>query len=175
MDAKKSKLSLTMNWGLMLGLALIVFHLVQYMMDIYKAPLWATLVNYAIIIAGIVWGQIKCRDELNGGYISYGSALGTGVMVSLFSSIVFAFYFIILTKLIDTGYMDKVLETVEEAYIEAGLSDEQIETAMGMVQKFMSPFLTAISTIFSYVFMGTIISLITSIFIKREEPVFKEE
>ena len=175
MEEKKSNLNVTMTWGLVVGLALIILSLVLYIMNIYKAPTWVGILNYALIIGGIVMAQLKYRNNILDGYITYGKAVGTGVLVSLFASIIYAFYFIILTKFIDTGYMDKVLETVEQAYAEQSLSEDQIAAALEMSKKMMTPIMMALSTVFGFVFMGTLFSLITSIFIKKEAPLFGSE
>ncbi|HOP04761.1 MAG TPA: DUF4199 domain-containing protein [Tenuifilaceae bacterium] len=163
-----------MTYGLILGLALIIMHVLQYVMDVYKPPFWVSLLNYAIIVAVIVYGTIRYRDDSLGGNISYGKALGFGVLISLFASIVYGLYFFLLTSVIDKGYMDGVYTMIEETYIEMGMSDDQIETAMDMVKKFQNPVFMVLSSVFSFVMMGTVFSLITSIFLKKEAPIFDE-
>lgn len=161
-----------MLYGLFLGIALVFIHIVQYVMDVYNPPFWVSLISYAAMIGIILWGQKKYRDEELGGFISYGKSLGFGVLVSLFSAIIYGFYFFILVGIIDTAYMSKLLEVIIEKYEEMGMTDDQIEAAVEMVKKFQSPIITVVSTIFSFVFMGTIFSLITSIFVKKEKPLF---
>ncbi|HPD96142.1 MAG TPA: DUF4199 domain-containing protein [Tenuifilaceae bacterium] len=175
MEENKSNLNLTMTWGLFLGLVLIVLHLITYLMGVYKSPSWLGILNYVVIIGAMVMAQLKTRNDLQGGYITYGKSLGTGILVALFSSIIYAFYFIILTKFIDPSYMDKMLEVVEELYYQKGMPEDQIQMAMEMARKFTTPIFTALSTMFGFVVMGTIFSLITSAFIKRQEPMFTEQ
>ena len=171
-NQKPSMFKSAMTYGLILALALIVMHLIQYMMDMYKTPLWVSILTYIVIIAGIIYGTIRFRDDELKGYISYGKALGSGVLISLFSSIVYGFYFYLLAGVIDPNYLENVFKTMEQAYFEAGMTYEQIDMAMAMVRKFQSPIIMMISSIFTFTFMGTIFSLITSIFIKKEEPLF---
>jgi putative exporter of polyketide antibiotics len=162
-----------MTYGLILALGLIVFHLLQYIMDVYKPPTWVSLLNYAIIIGGIVYGTIRFRNDELGGYISYGRSLGMGVLISVFASIVYGFYFYLLTAVIDPGYMENVFKMLEETYLEMGMDYDQVETTMGMVKKFQTPLLMVLSNVFGFTFIGTIFSLIVSIFIKKEEPLFE--
>lgn len=175
MEEKKSNLNVTMTWGLVVGLALIILSLILYIMNIYTAPTWVGVLNYALIIGGIVMAQLKYRNNILDGYITYGKALGTGVLVSLFASIIYAFYFIILTKFIDTGYMDKVIEALEQTYAEKGMNEDQIAATLEMSKKMMTPIMMALSTVFGFVFMGTLFSLITSIFVKKDAPLFGNE
>jgi uncharacterized protein involved in cysteine biosynthesis len=172
---EKQNVSNTKNamiYGLILGVILILFHLVQYILGIYKAPGWVSILNYAIIIGGIVYGTIRFRDDNLGGYISYSKALGSGVLICLFASIIYGFYFYILTSIIDPAYMENVHKVVEETYLEMGMDADQVENMMEMVKKFQTPVIMVLSSVFGFTLMGFVFSLITSIFIKKEEPLF---
>lgn len=171
-DQKVNPMKSAMTYGLILALALIVFHLVQYLMDVYKPPMWVNILNYAVIVGGIVYGTIRFRDDELGGYISYGRALGFGVLITLFASVVYGFYLYLLTAVIDPSYMEGLHRVIEETYLELGMDEDQVETMMTAVKKFQTPLMMLISSIFSFTLMGTIFSLITSIFIKKEEPLF---
>jgi hypothetical protein len=56
----------------------------------------------------------------------------------------------------------------EEALQKKGMSDEQIEAGMAMTSKMMTPGIMAISALFGSVFIGTIISLVSAIFVKKQ-------
>lgn len=161
-----------MTYGLYMGLGLIVVHVGQYMFDVYKAPWWLSIINYAIIVGVIILGTINLRNKELGGYISYGKALGQGVLISLSASIIFGFYFGLLTGVIDKSYMDGMYNMIAETYLDAGMDYDQVEVMMETVKKVQSPALMTISQIFGTTVMGTVISLITSIFVKKEEPLF---
>lgn len=165
----------SMNYGLIMGVGLVILSLLVYLVGVVRPPFWVSLINYAIMIGVIVYGTKKYRDEVLGGGITYGQALGFGVMISLFASIIFAFYMLLNTKVIDPGFVDKMLELTEEELLNKGMPDEQIEAALSMSKKFMSPMFMTISTLFGTVFIGTLFSLITSIFLKKEKSPFEEE
>jgi hypothetical protein len=171
-NTSNSPVKSSMLYGLYLGIALVFIHIIQYVMDVYNPPFWVSLISYAAMIGIIFMGQKKYRDEEIGGFISYGKSLGFGVLISLFAAIIYGFYFFILVGIIDTTYMSKLLEVIIEKYEEMGMTDDQIEVAVEMVKKFQSPIITVISSIFTFVLMGTIFSLITSIFVKKEKPLF---
>jgi hypothetical protein len=171
-NTSSSPVKSSMLYGLYLGIALVFIHIIQYIMDIYNPPIWVSLISYAAMIGIIFWGQKKYRDEELGGFIPYGKSLGFGVLISLFAAIIYGFYFFILVGIIDTEYMSKLMDVIIEKYEEMGMTDDQIEVAVEMVKKFQSPIITVVSSIFSFVLMGTIFSLITSIFVKKEKPLF---
>jgi hypothetical protein len=161
-----------MTSGLIMGIALVIFSLFIYIIGIIKPPFWVSLIQYVIIIGGIVYGTIKFRNEDLGGEISYSKALGFGILICVFASIISGIYTILLMTVIDPEYMTKMMSAIEEEYVKLGLSEEQIDASMKMVSKMQSPIIMAITTVISFAFMGTIFSLITSAFIKKENPIF---
>lgn len=162
-----------MTYGLFVGIALIVLSLLTYIMGVIKPPFWVSLLQYVIIIAGIVYGTKKFRDEELGGEIAYSKALGFGVLICIFASIIVGIYMIIYMKFIDPEFMNKLMSIMEEEYAKAGLSEEQIDATMGMVSKMQSPIIMALGTVFTFSFMGTIFSLVTAAFLKKEKPIFE--
>ena len=162
-----------MNSGLILGIALVVYSLIIYIVGVIKPPFWVGIINYLLIIGGIIYGTKKFRDDDLGGEISYSKALGFGVLICVFASIISGIYTILLTTVIDPEYMTKLISAIEEEYVKAGLSEDQIETTMKIVGKMQSPLFMAISTIIGFAFMGTIFSLVTSAFLKKEKSIFE--
>lgn len=162
----------TMTWGLFLGIALVLIHLIPYAANIMKPPLWLTLLMYAAMIGGVIMGQIKHRNNDLGGYITYGRAFACGMLVMIFASIVYALYFIILTQWFDPNYINKMLDETTQILAQNGLTDEQIETALQMSKQMITPLFTLFSSILSYAIWGAIFSLITSAIVKRTPSVF---
>lgn len=162
-----------MNYGLIMGVALVILSLITYLAGAIKAPTWVSFINYAIMIGIIIWGTMKYRDEVLSGAISYGNALGFGVLISLFAGIIVAVFTFLLTTVIDPDYIGKILALTEEELVKRGMSDDQIEAAIEMQKKFMSPLIISVSALFGMVVMGFIFSLITSIFLKKEKSPFE--
>lgn len=174
MESKNNPmLKSAMNSGLILGIALVVYGLIIYIMGMIKPPFWVGIINYLLIIGGIIYGTKKFRDEDLGGEISYSKALGFGVLICVFASIISGIYTILLTTVIDPEYMSKLISEIEAEYVKSGLSEDQIETAMKFVGKMQSPIFMAISTVIGFAFMGTIFSLVTSVFLKKEKSIFE--
>jgi len=162
-----------MTSGLILGIALVVYSLILYILGVIKPPFWVGLINYAVIIGGIIYGTKKYRDDDLGGEISYSKALGFGILVCVFASIISGIYMILLTTVIDPEYMTKMLSAFEEEYVKMGMTEEQIDASMKMMTKMQSPIFMAVSSVIGFAFMGTIFSLITSAFLKKEKSIFE--
>lgn len=162
-----------MNYGLIMGVTLVILGLITYLAGAVKTPTWVSFINYAIMIGIIIWGTKKYRDEVLSGAISYGNALGFGVLISLFAGIIVAVFSFLLTTVIDPDYIGKILTIAEEELVNRGMSDDQIEAAIEMQKKFMTPLIISISSLLGMVVMGFIFSLITSIFLKKEKSPFE--
>ncbi len=172
-NQSNSKVKNSMTYGLIMGVALVALSLITYIAGIVKPPFWVSLLNWAIFIGFIIYGTTKYRDDVLGGSISYGNALGFSVLICIFGSIISTFYMLLFITVIDPDFISKLLEITEEELLNKGMSEDQIEAGMAMTKKFMNPAIMTISGFFGSVFMGTIFSLITSIFIKKDKPLFQ--
>jgi uncharacterized membrane protein (DUF485 family) len=156
-----------LNWGIIIGIVLIIYSLIMYFLGL-SLQKWVAYINYILIIGGIIYSTIQYRDTVLDGSITYGKALGFGTLVIMFGSIITALYAYVFYKYIDPGMITKILEMAEEEMVNKGLPDEQIEMALEMQSKFMKPGLMALMSIPVSALMGFLFSLITSIFLKKD-------
>ncbi|MDX1286203.1 MAG: DUF4199 domain-containing protein [Draconibacterium sp.] len=152
--------------GIYLGVVLILVSVVLYVAGLSFAN-WAQYVSYPILIAGAIWAQVNFKKEL-GGEMTYGQALGVGLMAIIFASVLSGIYTYILFAIIDPSLQEQALLVAEQKLVEQGrLSQEQIDAALGMQAKFMKPPIMAVMAVVGGAFIGLIISLITAIFTKK--------
>jgi hypothetical protein len=175
MEQKSTFWKSAMVYGLYLALVLTLFSVILYVSGL----ILNTKVGYVSIvltIAGIVIAQINYRNRELNGVISYGQAVGFGVAIMLFAGIVTALYTIVLYTFIDPSLIDQMKAVQEEAMLGKGMSEDQIEAAMSMTSKMMTPAWMSVMGLFGSVFSGTIVSLLTSIFVKKQpnEDTFDE-
>ncbi|MBL4586846.1 MAG: DUF4199 domain-containing protein [Flavobacteriales bacterium] len=159
------------NWGGILGLALIVYSLALYLLGLNESQS-AQWLSYLIIAAFIFIASKAKRTEL-GGYISYGQALGNGVGVAFFASIMVAFYTYVFFHFIDPDMLEQLILRAEDQLYENGMPDDQIEMAMSYTRKLMQPGPMAFMVVLTYTFVGFIVSLITSAIVKKEDSSFE--
>jgi hypothetical protein len=74
----------------------------------------------------------------------------------------------IIYAIIDPGLVDKQLAMAEEQMVSRGTPQAAIDAGMSFTEKIMKPGVLAITSIFATLLFGTIISLIVSIFVKKE-------
>ena len=155
----------------MLGVASILISLVNFSFgDVYK-PHWSiSLISFVVSVVFIVLG-LKALKESNGNLLSLGESLKTGFGIALISGIISIIYFFAFTNFIEPDYFVNVAKVQEATLIETypNFTDEQMESAMAMSQKFSGiGMMSAIIKIMS-LFFGFIISLISGLIMKRTE------
>lgn len=164
----------SMNFGAIVGLAFIVYAVILFVFGLTESKT-AGYINYLILIAGIFVGTKQFRDNYNNGLISYANALGSGTLISLFASIIMAFYMYIFMQYIDPDAMDKMMVLAEESLLDRGIPEDQIEMQMEMSKKLISPGFVSIITIPTFTFFGFLFSLITSAILKKEGDPFNTD
>jgi len=167
MENKPNVWKNAMNGGIIVGVVLIIYSILMYFLDL-SLEKWVSWVSYIFFIGGIVYTTIQYRDNVLGGSISYAQALGFGVLVMFFASILTAVYSFVFMTYIDPDFVGKIMEMTQQQMLDQGLSEEQVEQAMEMQKGFMKPGIMALITVPTYAFIGFIFSLITSIFLKKE-------
>ena len=175
MEKKVSVWQATLNSGLILGLALVIYTLLLYFLDqTFNQKLG--YVSILILIAGLVLGVKSFRDDARGGIMSYGQGVGAGTIIGLYAGIIGAIFTYLLYTVIDPDLTGKLLTFTEEKFIESGrVPEEMIDTIMEQQKKFMAPWIMSIGAVINYVFFGVVVSLIASIFLKKEGNPFQQE
>lgn len=126
-------------------------------------------VSYLMFIAGLVWAIKAYRDDCLGGYASFGEAFLGGFTVTLLTAFLYGIFTFIFVKYIDPDLVAKILERTEEAMIKQGQSDEAIETALKWTKSITSPPFMALWSLLMYLIIGSIVSLLASVFLQKEK------
>lgn len=153
--------------GIYLGIAMILVSVVFYVTGnpFSKIAQW---IGYVIMIAGIVMAQVSYKKAL-GGTMTYGQALGVGVLTMVFASVLSSIYTFLLYQVIDSSLQEQLRLFTEEQIIKQGkVPEEQLDMAVNMATKFQTPVMMLVMGIFGGTFMGLIVSLITSIFTQKK-------
>jgi len=153
--------------GLILGLIGIVYSLVMYFLDLTFEQWqgWIWIVLQIVILFLLVKTY---RDNYRHGVITFGQALGAGVVICLYNAVISAIFIYLLYTVIDTNLMDKQLAYTEGLLLERGLPEEAVEMSMKIQKKIMVPEVMAPISILGSMFYGLIMSLIVAAFVRKE-------
>lgn len=157
----------SMTSGIYMGIAMILVSVVFYVAGnpFSKVSQW---IGYAIMVGGIVLAQIAYKKVL-GGTMTYGQALGVGVLTMVFASVLTSIYTFLLYQVIDPSLQEQLRLFTEEQIVKQGrVPEEQIDMAVNMATKFQTPIMMMVMGLFGGAFIGLIISLITSIFTQKK-------
>lgn len=167
MKEKMSVWKANLNNGLILGLIGILYTLAIYFFDLTfnKAQ---SYVFFLILIVSLFYLVKQYRNNSLNGYISYGQAVGSGVIIFLYFSVISAIFTYILYAFIDPDLVGKQLANAEEMLLQKGMPQDTIDTAMKMQRKLIVPEIMAPLSIFGNMLTGTIMSLLVAIFVRKE-------
>ena len=158
--------------GVLLALTTIVISVIVYVMGMtYEQPWWQSLLNFAAMLWFVIYG-IKAYKKDNSGYLSLAEALKTGLAITLIAGVIGSIFTYLFTTIIEPDFVMNMLEASRVKMIEDNpeMTQEQIDMAMSISEKMMSPgILTAIGVIAS-LFFGFIISLISGLVLKNNRP-----
>ena len=164
-----------LNFGLILSLAMILLSLLWYILDLSTNKA-VGYVGYAVLLAGIIISEINYRDRKLGGYITYGKSLSTGFLTGLFASIIVGIYTFIYFTVIAPEMVDILIRAAEDNMIEKSpdLTDDQLDMAMNMTRKMMTPLGMSFWATLSNIFFSLIFALIVSIFVRKDPNTISE-
>ncbi len=153
--------------GLILGLIGIIYSLVVYFLDLSFNKVQGYI--FIVVQIGILYYLVKSyRDNFLHGNITFGQAVGAGVIICLYYSIISAVFTYILYAFIDPDLVGKQLAFTEEMLQGRNIPQEAIDVNMRVQKKLMIPEVIAPLSIAGNMFWGVIISLITAIFVRKE-------
>ena len=167
MENRVSVWKANLNNGVILGLAGIVFSLIMWFMDqtLNRGLGYIWLI---VLIVALYFMIRAYRNNFLKGYISYGQSMGAGVVILLYYSIISAIFAYILYKFIDPTLIDKMIAMAEQGMVDRGIPEAAMEQGLKIQEKIMRPAILAAMAIFQTMFMGTLLTLIISIFTRRE-------
>jgi hypothetical protein len=171
MENKPSTLIVSIGYGVIIALAIIVFSLILFLLNVAQGNALEYL-TYLILLGGLFLAQTNFRNKYLGGYIEYGKAFTVGMLTSLFLSIIMCIYTYIFFKYIDPGAMEEATTLAEQKLMDQGMSDMEIEQGMALVRKFSGVGMYTFFAFFGNFVIGIIFSLITAIFVKKENTDF---
>lgn len=165
--------SITMNgiyYGVIGAAAMIIFNLILYLIDqnLNESITW---IVYLFLIGAIVWGTIEYRNKVLNGIMSYGKAFSTSFMIVLFASIIVAIYSIIFFTLIAPEVVQDIADIGRERIIDGNpdITEEELDQALQFSSFMYTPIWLSVMDLIIQVIVGIVISLITSIFLKKED------
>lgn len=170
-NQKSSSKQIMLNYGLVLGVVSILMSVGIYAMGLIYEQDWKVALLSFVIMAVITFMALKNFKEGNNNLLDLGEALKIGLGIALIGGIIGVIYNQIFINFIEPDFMENMMKVGEQKMLEdnPNMSDEQLEMAKGMQEKFSTPAIAAAFGIIGSLFFGFIISLIEGLILKRTE------
>ena len=169
MENQANSKSIILNYGLYLGLIGIIVHLILFATGSLLEFQWInSLVSFIAMITLIVIGIKKFR-EANDGFISWGQGVKIGLGITMISAVIALVYTLLFMNFIDPTFQQQSMELQQQKWLDAGMTEEQIDGATEMAAKFQSPGLLSAIILATSAFFGFIFSAIVAAIMKKSE------
>lgn len=164
----------TLSYGLGIAIAGAVLTFALYFLGYHNDPekfgtaqIVAGVVGFAITIVGLVLGMQAVREATPDRSLSYGRAVGAGALITLIAGIFGAIVMFAYGKFINPEFHELIYQAQVDKMMEKGTSQSDVERAEGIMRFFTGPIWMAVAQVIFSPIIGTLLSLIIAIFVKR--------
>lgn len=163
-----------LNYGIILGVLTIIFAVMLYSAGLeHEQNITLFIVNLSIMTGVILFGIYKFR-EANGNLLTISEAIKVGIGIALVGTILGVIYQMIFINFIEPNFMVEMMEAQKMEMIAQNpkMTQEEIDSAVAMMEKFSGPYLSAAISLIGGLFIGLIISFIGGLILKKSEPAY---
>lgn len=163
-----------LRYGAYCGGVFIVLSLLMYLTNFNMMTIGGMAVYYLslIVISAVlaVMAMRYQRDQLDGGYISYGKALLVGLLTVLIGMFVSSLWGYVLVNFIDPNYIANLKAQFEESWGDK-MPAERLEEALKGFDKAGDLFSALKQGLMGGAIFGLIVGLITAAFMKKSPEI----
>jgi uncharacterized membrane protein len=157
------------KWALIsLAVGIVITYAIQFSGLDINSPV--KYLGYIPFIGGLILTQKEFKEQL-GGFLTFGQGFSAGFRFALFNGLLLAVFTYLYLAILSPDVFAKAMETTRAAMVAKGMSDEQVEKAMGMAMKF-GPIGGAFFLAIWYAILGAIIALIGASIFKKERSAY---
>ncbi|HEY0046114.1 MAG TPA: DUF4199 domain-containing protein [Flavobacterium sp.] len=170
----KSPAKFALQFGALFGIIMILEFVILYVADIdpISMPMVGTIINVVnFLVLPVLFISLACTSykKMNGGFISFGQCLKIGVTLCLIAGVIYS-VFASIWAVVFPEYTATVLRKTRAVMVDTSpeLTEDQIDMALSMTEKFMNPALMIPVTILTYCVIGLLFSLIIGAIVKKD-------
>lgn len=169
MENQANSKSFIINNGVILGVLGVLISVLNYALGTHLDPHWSSSLGSGIFFIGLIVLGINQFKKANGGFLSWGQGVKIGVGVAIVAALISVIYNYIFISFIEPDFMNQIMEVQNQKFLDQGMSQEQIEAANAMTEKFKSPLITAAFGIIGSAIGGFIVAAIAAAIMKKSE------
>jgi hypothetical protein len=131
-------------------------------------------ITFLIMFAGILVGIRQFRDKVNGGFGSFGELYKVGILMVLLIAVFSTLYFFVYLQ-VNPGFIDKIRTQAQADMVNKGMTSDQMEMGMKMMEKFTTPIAMLIFGLLGNIFFGAILGLLAAGISSKAKPFIEED
>jgi predicted membrane protein len=171
MQEQVSTARVALKYGVITSVAAIVYSTLLMVLGQNQNQALGAL-GFVILVAGIVFAMRDYREQ-NNGFMSYGQGLGIGSLMAAIVGVISSLFTMFYIQFIDDTIIRQSIDKARADMEARGMDDSQIDQAMEITQKFMTPGVMFLVQVLTYLVIGFILSLILAAILKKDKPVFE--
>ncbi len=157
--------------GLIFAFLLIIIMMVTHMFrekigDSVSNIAWG---EYGLFLVAIIITQLDARSRVYNGIINFGQAFGTSMLFVVLVTAIFSVFTLIFYLFIGPEVLGEMVVIAENSLRDKGIAEDQIQAQMEFSRRIFTPVGMFIMAIVGYLFVGTIFSLLASLFTQRNK------
>ncbi len=170
------KFKTVLAYGAVLSLPMILMSVMAYVFNITESKSFGWI-SFVVFAASVVLVQLHYRKNFYEGFASYGKMLGGTVLMLIVAALILLVYTFVFYKFVApemlTQMLDLAIVKMEEQ--QQGLSSSDINKASEYMKNYVfTPAAMSLMTLFTSFFQGLLVSLISSIFTRKNADAFTE-
>jgi hypothetical protein len=169
MENQANSKSFIINNGIILGVLGILISVINYAFGTHLDPHWSSSVASGVFLIGLIVLGINQFKSANGGFLSWGQGVKIGVGIAILAALISVIYSYIFVTFVEPDFMEQIMEVQNQKFLDQGMSQEQIEAANAISEKFKSPLVTSALGIIASAIGGFIVSAIAAAIMKKSE------
>ena len=166
-----------LKYGMFTSFILFIWMIFEYTLlvpNFHELGLYIGIVAILIPVIGIFLGIRERREKTNFGYISYGEAFRTGIVITFIVAVMIVLFTYAYYEYMNPNYVNYLAAETEKALIKQNAGREEINAAVTIIKYQFSFNVQIIQQLLFILLGGTAITFIVSMILKKErrtEPV----
>lgn len=174
MENKVTPAKSGLQLGILFGSIMVLEFVIMYVIGMQKLVgtsfgLITNLLNYLILPLVFIYLGCNNYKKNNNGFVSFSECLKIGVSILVIAALIYAIFNLVF-NLIFPEFLDQMLSITKTEMLKKkpDMSKQEMDMAISMTKKFMSPYIVFPVTIAMYAFFGLIYSLIIGAIVKKD-------
>ena len=166
-----------LKYGMFTSFILFIWMIFEYTLlvpNFHELGLYIGIVAILIPVIGIFLGIRERREKTNFGYISFGEAFRTGIVITFIVAVMIVLFTYAYYEYMNPNYVNYLAAETEKALIKQNARREEINAAVTIIKYQFSFNVQIIQQLLFILLGGTAITFIVSMILKKErrtEPV----